>query len=169
MAVPDLTTADKLHVRLSTPGVVLRSDHLPFGAVDDAISQASSEAATFLGRYPMTTAGGVPGLDSSEVVANWVADLALYHLCRVRANPVPASVKERYEQVLEWLALVLAGKMTIPDLDNAGGKPSVVNHQINYDNYPSLRRAGLRSYPRRPGGGYPSYHDYREPPSYPGG
>lgn len=166
MAVPALTTAQKVHVRLSTAGVQLRTDHLPHGALADAIAQASSEAAAFLARYPLAGAAGVPGLADSDVVAHWVADIAVFHLCRVRANPVPASVKERYEQVVGWLELVLAGKMNIPDLNNAGGQPSVVNHVIDYSAYPSKRRSGLRSNPRRVTG-HPSYQDFREPPPFP--
>ncbi len=92
MAIPDLTTANLLHVRLATVGVQLRSDHLPHGAVADCISQASCEAAMYLTRYPITPPAGYSGLADSEFVASLVADIALYHLCRMRANQVPASV-----------------------------------------------------------------------------
>lgn len=168
MAIPALTTESKVRIRLSTLGVDLRVDHEPqpaSGIIADVIGRASSEAAGYLSRYPLEARDGLPGLDDSGWVSDMVADIAIYHLCRYRANPFPASVKEIYENVLEMLKLVQAGKMNIPDLNNAAGAPAVVNYDIRDDVYPHKRRLARRSNPPT-ANGYPNYTDRREPRTY---
>ncbi|MEB3269967.1 MAG: hypothetical protein VKJ09_15610 [Leptolyngbya sp.] len=162
MAIPPLTTETKVRLRLSTYGVDLRIDHLPAGALTEVILAASCDVAVFLSRYPLAARGSEPGLADSDVVASWAADVAVCHLCRLRGNPVPASLKERCEWVFEQLALVQAGKQNIPDLSNAAGTPAVVNYDVRDDLYPHKRRLAQRSIPGRPTG-YPSYTDRREP------
>lgn len=157
MSIPSLTTETKVRIRLSTVGVDKRIDHLPAGALDDVISQASSDVAMFLGRYQIST------LPSSDVVSNWTADVAVYHLCRIRANPIPTSVKDRFEWVMEQLALVQEGKKPIPDLDNSGSAPAIVNYSYQPDKNPKKRREETASYPSVPIG-FPSYPDRRMPP-----
>lgn len=165
MAIPMLTTPERVKVRLSSVGVGLRIDHFPVGALDECILSASSDVAVFLSRYPLVS-GESPGLDSSDVVATWTADVAVFLLCGYRANPVPASVKARYEWVMDQLAKVQSGQATIPDLQVTGTGPAITNHTIDYSSWPSKRRSALRSHPRRPTG-FPSYPDHREPPPFP--
>lgn len=165
MAIAPLTTPDRVKLRLSAVGVGLRVDHFPVGALDEAILSASADVAVFLSRYPLATTGTTPGLDSSTVVSTWTADVAVFLLCGYRANPVPASVKERYEWVMEQLAKVQAGQATVPDLQVTGSGPAVVNYVIAYDRWPNKLRSTLRSYPKRPDG-YPSYTDRSEPDPY---
>lgn len=168
MAIPALTTESKVRIRLSTLGVNLRIDHDPqpaSGIMADVIGRASSEAAGYLSRYPLVARDGLPGLGDSGWVSDMVADIAIYHLCRYRANPFPASVKEIYENVIDMLRLVQAGKMNVPDLSNAAGAPAIVNYGVRDDVYPHKRRLPSRSNPVAPTG-FPSYPDRREPRPY---
>ena len=159
MSIPDLTTAEKVQVRLSTVGVNLRVDHLPAGGLAECISAASCDVAFYLSRYPLAT------LPTSDMVANWTADVAVWHLCGYRANPIPASVQKRYEMVLEQLKLVQDGKANIPDLNNAGSAPAIRNYAIRNDVYPSKVTITQTSNPKT-NNGWPSNSDRREPPRY---
>jgi phage gp36-like protein len=143
MSIPALTTEAKVRVRMSTVGVDKRVDHVPAGALADVIGRASSEAAGYLYRYPLEAVGSVPGLADSGWVSDMVADVAVYHLCRYRLNPIPVSAKDIYEQVIEMFKLVQAGKMQIPGLDNSASVPAIVNYDVQYDQNPRKQGVSL--------------------------
>jgi len=168
MAIPALTTEIRVKQRLSTHGVNLRTDHFPAGALTECILSASCDVAAFLSRYPLQTANGYDGLDASDVVSTWTADVAVYHLCRLRANPIPDSVQARFDWIMERLQKIQDGEAVIPDIASSNTAPAVSNYQIDYGTYPSKRRSTRRSYPQRPTG-WPSYTDRPEPPPYPSG
>lgn len=162
MTLPAFTTEAKVNLRLSKPGVSQRTDHATDGLVmADVISNATSDVGSFLcGRY------AAADLAASTVVQDWTADVAVWHLCRVRANPIPASVQKRYEWVMERLEAVQEGKVTIPDIANPATAPAALNYREAFDQYPPKRRVGGRSEPRSAGTGYPQSPDYREPPRW---
>jgi phage gp36-like protein len=160
MAITSLTTADRIAARLSWSGVDARIDHAPPDVLADVILSASADVLSYLGRR-YTNAQ----LAASEIVSTWTADVAVYHICRVRGNPVPASVQRRYDDLLKRLAQMEEGKGIIADVSNAGTAPAVVNHSVNYDVNPSKRRLTGLSEPKTVAG-YPSYPDRREPPPF---
>lgn len=82
--------------------------------------------------------------------ASWIA---LTLLCRRRGNPVPASILDRYEEIMEDLRLVRYGLVQIPRLPTrAGLLPTMSNIRID-DRFYSRKIRVNPSISVGPGGG----------------
>lgn len=103
---------------LSPFGVQVRTDDTDSGSTDESIisavlTQASSDINFYLfQRYPLSTLapGGTP-LVWVEMACSFIA---AKYLCMRRGNPVPEQVEEKYQQVIEALRDIEAGKRQLP-------------------------------------------------------
>lgn len=113
-------TSSDLEQRLSTTGVLLRTDDNDDGDASDGVEAtavaAAIEAASVkinqycLGRYTAAN------LYASDIVNHWCIILACCELDKRRANTVAASNAEDCKEVTETLKAVQAGDQSIWDI-----------------------------------------------------
>lgn len=107
-------TATDLQSRISSTGYNLRVDD-DATAVTPCLQRAKNTILFYA--EPLY---GATDLQTNANAAGWVndkaTDIALYHLCARRGNPVPASIKEDYQQAMQELALVHDDNAHIPEL-----------------------------------------------------
>lgn len=140
MATPDYTAEARVNRRVSQLGVELRTDHDPDGATQEAIASASADVAFYCWRYDPDA------LSRSDWVAKVATDLAVFHLCTLRLNPVPRAVELLYEAAIEQLTKVQDGKAPVPDAPaGRGAAPTVTNQRVVLDRYPNIRTERPRS------------------------
>jgi phage gp36-like protein len=113
------TEQDMIHLFGEKEIVELTNLHDPAAiAIDSvrlvaALEYATGEVDSYLvNHYPL------PFLNPPQVLINKVADIARYHLDSIRSRE---DVRQRYEDALKWLQLVLDGKIKlVSDIVNTG-------------------------------------------------
>lgn len=109
------TSQDEIERLVSSEGVNLRISDLTGQNKIDYFTELIAEATDIINQYALIYYLAEDMADNRWVRARatWIA-LAL--LCRRRANPPPATVMDRYEEILADLNAVLIGKIQIPRL-----------------------------------------------------
>ena len=74
-------------------------------------------------------------LVQSWLVNDWATILAVRWLCSRRGNPVPASIKELYDEAIETLKEVRAGALAIPDIGTRSPSHPAWSNQVVRQEY----------------------------------
>lgn len=116
---------------ISTEGVQLRITDLTGTNATDYWTELIAEATDIVNQYCL-------GYYEAEEMADnrWVRSratwIALALLCKRRANPVPGSILDRYEEIIADLNGVLIGKFMIPRLGTRSDMlPSLSNLRVD--------------------------------------
>lgn len=110
MAVTLYCSRSDLESRLSTTGVSLRIDVDP-GDMTAILTRASVRVNEFLALLYDPA-----NLAVSDWVKQQAISVALYYLCKRRANPVPGSIASDYEEACASMQAVKLGADTIYDI-----------------------------------------------------
>ena len=122
----------------SHAGVNLRVSDLTGSDVTSYWEELVADATDIINQYAL-------GMYEAEDMADnrWVRNratwIALAQLCRRRMNPVPDAVLSRYDEIIEELGAVLAGRIQIPRLGTRSDMlPSLSNLKVD-DRYLSRK------------------------------
>lgn len=115
----------------SSVGVEEASDHNDIGEADsDVVERARTRATEEINRYCLKYTAAQ--LETSSIVNDWCAWLALFYLCRYRGNPCPQSIVDEAVDIREQLEEIRAGVGVLPDIPmRADFRPSFSNVAIN--------------------------------------
>lgn len=152
MATVPYSTLAKVQKRLSVDGTDDRIDD-DTDSINDCLLNATLEVQSYLlGLYSDAA------LRASEWVALRTTDLALWHVCARRANPVPGSVQACYDRAIADLVRFSTGHPQIPNTPMLRSTaPVVTNQRVSLWPFPHLVNIPSQSTSKREG--YPSNDD----------
>jgi hypothetical protein len=124
------TSENEITRLISQTGVALRVSDLTGTEKTTYWVEVTEEASDFINQY--CTNYDPADMADSRWVRSRATWIALVLLCRRRANPVPDSIIQRYEEILEELRLILAGVLQIPRLDPVSDTlPTMSNQRVD--------------------------------------
>lgn len=124
------TSEDEITRLISSTGVSLRVSDLTGAEKTTYWVEVTEEATDIINQY--CTNYEASDLADSRWVRSRATWIGLVLLCRRRANPVPGSVMERYNEIMDELRLILAGILQIPRLAVMyESTPSLSNQRVD--------------------------------------
>lgn len=133
------TEADSVRFWLSDDGLVGRLDDDQSGDNNDAelafLTQAITWASARINLYCLGRHAAAD-LAASPIVSYWCSVIAAPMLAKRRGNPVPASLAQTYEEVMEDLKMVRSGEVSLADVatrDSSFPVWSNVRVDVRYD------------------------------------
>jgi hypothetical protein len=132
------TSEDEIKRLASVSGVNLRTSDLVGSNTTDYWTELVADATDIVNQYVLGLYEEIDLADNRWVRtrASWIG---LTQLCRRRGNPVPDSVLQRYEEIIEELLQVRDGFMQIPRLPTRADIVPVMSNLRVDDRYLSRK------------------------------
>jgi hypothetical protein len=125
------TSEDEISRLISAAGTNLRVGDLTSTMLTDYWTELIAEATDAVNQYVLWTYEAADLADNRWVRARatWIG---LVLLCRRRGNAVPESIMQRYDEIIEELQMVLAGRLQIPRLNTISDMtPAMSNLEVD--------------------------------------
>jgi len=127
-----LVDADyKMHIKDEIMSTVLGADAATI--LTDAERKAQAQLTSVLNvRYDVPAIFAATGESRNAEIVMYMVDMVIYHVhSRISPGQVPDNVKARYQDALDWIKMVAAGKLE-PDLPKPAGSDEGMKNDVKW-------------------------------------